>query len=211
VVAEARRSALVWIVDDDQAITAMLGRVIELIGFEAHCFNDGPSFLAHYDGSRAGCLLTDMTMPGMTGLELLQQLSERAALPPTIVITGHGNIPLCVEAMRLGVFDFIQKPFSPAKLKELVRAAVDSDCRRRQDDQQAHRVHSRLAELSPEERATLQLLLEGSMNKHIAATLDVSRRTVQYRIASLLAKLGVESRNQLISLVAAANIATSLV
>lgn len=202
--------AAVWIVDDDEAITAMISRIIEPLGFEAHAYHRSQDFLSSYDAALSGCLLTDVSMPGMTGLELLRHLREQKILLPTILITGHGSIPMCVEAMRIGALDFLQKPFSPAQLKELVQRAVETDQQRQASSRRTGEVQARLASLSAEERETLRLMLEGSMNKNIAAALDVSRRTVQYRISSLLEKMGVRSRGQLISLVTAANLATEL-
>ncbi len=195
----------VWIVDDDSAITAMIGRMIETLEFEPRTFHRCEDFLSAYEPSTIGCLLTDVSLPGMTGLELLRHLRQEKLLLPTIMITGHGSIPMCVEAMRIGAFDFLQKPFSPAQLKELVQRAVEADRERRTSTQRNQEVQARLASLTEEERETLRLILEGSMNKNIAAALDVSRRTVQYRISSLLEKMGVRSRSQLISLVTAAN------
>lgn len=197
----------VWIVDDDEAITAMITRIIESLGFEPLAFNRCEDFLAGFDHQRPGCLLTDVSLPTMSGMELLRVLNEKKTLPPTILITGHGSIPMCVEAMRMGAFDFLPKPFSPAQLKELAQQAIDLDRERRNSQKQVSDVQTRLAALTSEERATLDMILAGNMNKHIAASLDVSRRTVQYRIASLLEKMGVRTRGQLISLVTAANLA----
>jgi len=201
---------VVWIIDDDEAITAMISRLVESIGYQARAFNDGLAFLAQHDPASIGCLLSDISMPGMTGLELLRRLRAQNTLVPTILVTGHGSIPMCVEAMQMGAFDFVQKPFSPAQLKELVKRAVDSDRQRQASAQRTGDVQARLASLTGEERETLRLILDGSMNKNIAAALDVSRRTVQYRISSLLEKMGVRSRSQLISLVTAAGAAKQL-
>jgi two-component system, LuxR family, response regulator DctR len=198
---------VVWIVDDDEAITALVTRIVESLELTPRAFNRSTDFIAAFDPDTYGCLITDVSMPGVTGLELLQHLVEQRQLPPTILITGHGSIPMCVEAMRLGAFDFLQKPFSPSQLKELIGRAIEADRDRRATTQNITDVEARLANLTEEEQATLRLMLEGSMNKHIAAALDVSRRTVQYRIASLLEKMGVRSRGQLISMVTAARLA----
>jgi FixJ family two-component response regulator len=201
---------VVWIVDDDEAITAMISRLVESIGYQPRAYNDCSAFLAEHDPSTIGCLLSDISMPGMSGLDLLRRLRDQNTLLPTIFITGHGSIPMCVEAMQIGAFDFIQKPFSPSQLKELVKRAIDADRQRQAAAQRVNDIQARLATLTPDERETLRLILDGSMNKNIAAALDVSRRTVQYRISSLLEKMGVRSRSQLISLVTAAGMNNQL-
>jgi FixJ family two-component response regulator len=204
-----RERSVVWIVDDEESITTMIGRMVDTLGFEPRPFRCGQDFLAAYDPGASECLITDVTLPGMTGLDLLRHLREQNCMLATILVTGYGSIPMCVEAMKIGAFDFLQKPFKSLELQEVVKRAIEVDRQTRHGKEQVAEIRARLVTLSAEERSTLQLILDGNMNKNIAATLDVSRRTVQYRISSLLEKMGVRSRGHLISLVTTAHLASS--
>ena len=195
----------VWIVDDDEAITALISRISETISLQPRAFVCCGDFLSAYEPTLEGCLVTDINMPGMSGLELLRQLHDQKVFLSTVLITGYASIPLCVEAMKIGAFDFLQKPFSPAQLKAVIPRAIERTRQQRAARLEAEDIRTRLATLDDEERRTLQMMREGCMNQEIADTLDVSRRTVQYRVASLLNKIGVKTRGELISRVAAAS------
>ena len=190
-------SFVVHIVDDDEAVRQSLAFLLSTAGIPVRVYESATSFLAGLPTLQAGCLITDVRMPDMTGLELLRQLRGKGIKLPVIVITGHGDSPLAVEAMRCGALDFIEKPFAEESILRAVRAAEDriKKLKPRSGEEQ---VASRLASLSERERQVLDGLVAGHANKVIAHALGISPRTVEVYRANLMTKMQAKSLSELI-------------
>lgn len=191
----------VFVVDDDPAVLDSLQRLLSSQGHRVECFSSGEAYLEGVTAERAGCLVVDLRMPGVTGLQLLQQLASAESSRPTVVISGHAEIASVVQAMKLGAVDVLEKPFQPSHLLKAVQAAlvVDAGSRGRIDTRR--RARERINQLSTDERAVLGGIAHGLTNRQIAEQLDVSLRTVQFRRSSLMEALKVSSRSELIELV----------
>jgi two-component system, LuxR family, response regulator FixJ len=191
-------SFVVHIVDDDEAVRQSLAFMLSTAGIPVRVYESATSFLAGLPMLQAGCLITDVRMPDMTGLELLQQLRGKGIKLPVIVITGHGDIPLAVEAMKCGALDFIEKPFAEESILRAVRAAQDRTKRVGPRSEEEAQVASRLASLSERERQVLEGLVSGHANKIIAHELGISPRTVEVYRANLMTKMQAKSLSELI-------------
>src|ERR1700722_262335 len=161
----------VYVVDDDQATRKSLRWLVETLGVPVQTFHSGASFLDSYDPSQPGCLVLDVMMGGMSGLELQRELNERNIEIPVIVLTGYGDVPTAVRALKNGAVEFLEKPFDGEVLLEQVRRAIEVDARRRRKSQAANVVRTRLLRLTPREGQILQLVVDGSSSKEIAAQL----------------------------------------
>ena len=191
----------VFIVDDDEAVRDALQLLLRSVGLASESYSSAKAFLEAYDAQRSGCLVLDVRMPGLSGLELAQLLSERQVMLPIIFITGHGDVPMAVEAMRLGAMDFIQKPFRDQDLLDRIQAALQQDAEIRRALRERQTVRQRLARLTPREREVLDLLLAGKANKVIAFDLGVSQRTVEIHRARVMEKMEAKSLAALIQMV----------
>ncbi len=187
------RSPTVFIVDDDDAVRHCLSVICELADIPCETFPDAASFIRAYAPSRGGCLVVDQRMPGMTGLELQEWVSRQPVTLPVIVITGHGEVPLAVNAFRAGAWDFLEKPFDDQYFVERVRAALQHDAAQRREAEERANANARFRRLSRRERAVLDLLVRGLPNKLVAAELDIGIRTVESHRANVLKKMGVAS------------------
>lgn len=186
--------ALIHIVDDDEAVRESLAFLFESDGFLVRSHGSGAEALEAITGGEATCVVTDVRMPGMNGVELLRTLRARDLGLPVIVITGHGDVPLAVEAMKAGAADFLEKPFSDDALLASVRRAIaDLDA-----DAAAPELKERLASLSRRERQVLAGLVQGQLNKIVAAELGISMRTVEVYRAKLMAKMQAASFAELV-------------
>jgi len=194
------KPAMVHVVDDDAAVRHSLGLLLKSVGLPISPHVSAREFLATYAGE-PGCLVLDICMPGMSGLELQQHLNFESAIIPVVFITGHGDVPMAVEAMRHGAFDFPEKPFHDQDLIDRVRRAFEKDARNRRRLRDRDRIPGRLESLTTREREVLRLVSTGKLNKVIAADLGVSRRTVEAHRAHLMEKLGVQSVAQLVRIV----------
>mgnify|MGYP005816785891 CR=1 FL=1 len=183
----------VFVVDDDDGVRSSLGILLDAAGYSAVPFASATEFLAAYDPERQGCLLLDMRMPGMTGMELLQELAHRGAFLPVIFITGHGDVPMAVEAMKSGAFDFLQKPFSPQDLLERIERALVADTEARQELSKIGDLRRRHATLTPREKEVMALIVAGHANKVIAQDLGLSERTVEIHRARVMEKMATRS------------------
>jgi len=197
---------LVYVVDDDDAVRESLAALLEAKSYTVRTFALARDFLGAAPTLRPGCLVTDIRMPEMDGFELQQRLSERAFNFPLIVITGHGDVPLAVRAMKVGAVDFIEKPFAAEAILASVEAALARLARTGADDPLAAAAASRLALLSPREREVLQGLLSGLPNKSIAYDLAISPRTVEIHRARVMDKMGARSLSELIRMSLAAGL-----
>jgi two-component system response regulator FixJ len=190
--------AVVHVIDDDDAARDALRFLLESAGLRARAYESATSFLAGLAGAEAGCVITDVRMPEMNGLELLDRLNKSGRRFPVIVITGHGDIPLAVEAMKLGAVDFFEKPFNDETLLGAVQLALT-----RQEDDAARQaaaasVRTRLASLSRRERQVLEGLVAGHANKVIAFDLQISPRTIEIYRANVMAKMQASSLSELV-------------
>src|SRR5579864_4493480 len=192
---------LVFIVDDDEAVRNSLRLLLKSVGLPTTALASAQEFLATYHPDQPGCLVLDVRMPGMSGLELQQQLNLRGAVIPVIFITGHGDIPMAVEAMQQGAFDFLQKPFRDQDLIDRIQRALERDARNRAALAQHRRIRERFESLTPREREVLALMTRGKPNKIMAAELGVSQRTVEIHRGRVMEKSGAASLAQLIRMV----------
>jgi two-component system response regulator FixJ len=189
---------VVHIVDDDEAVRQSLAFLLSAAGIPVRLYESATTFLAALPGVQGGCLITDVRMPGMTGLQLLRELGSKSVPLPAIVITGHGDIRLAVEAMKAGAVDFIEKPFEEEAILRAVRLAErrgEMEGRQSKDDS-AH--SARLASLSERERQVLEGLVAGHSNKIIAYNLGISPRTVEVYRANLMTKMQAKGLSELI-------------
>lgn len=196
----------VYIVDDDEAVRDSLAVLLESKAYTVRSFGSGPEFLAATPSLPPGCLIVDIRMPEMDGLELQQRLVERALDFPMIVITGHADVPLAVRAMKAGAIDFIEKPFASDTILDSLAAACARVARLGEQDPAKAAASSRLALLSPREREVLDGLVAGLPNKSIAYDLEISPRTVEVHRARVMDKMGARSLSELIRLALAAGV-----
>src|SRR5579859_2056773 len=169
----------VFVVDDDEGVRNSLRFLLKSVGLTTRTLASASEFLEVYKPSQPGCLVLDVRMPGMSGLELQQQLNLRGAVIPVIFVTGHGDIPMAVEAMQQGAFDFLQKPFRDQDLIDRIQRALERDAHNRTALEQHAKIRERLESLTPREREVLTLMTRGKPNKVMAAELGVSQRTVE--------------------------------
>lgn len=195
---------VVHIVDDDEAVRQSLAFMLGSVGLPIRLYESAKVFLESLDPSLCGCLVTDVRMPEMTGIELLNRIKDRMPLLPAIVITGHGDIPLAVEAMKAGAVDFIEKPFEEEVLLKAVKAALDKAGG--ENDGQLPEVLSRLATLSERERQVLEGLVAGQANKVIAAVYGISPRTVEVYRANVMTKMQAKSLPELVRMAVLAHV-----
>lgn len=196
---------LLHVIDDDAGLRDALAFLLEVNGVNARFYESGDAFLAALPVEE-GCLLTDVRMPGLTGLELVRELKNRGIDLPVIVMTGHGDIPLAVEAMKAGVVDFIEKPFSDDVLITAIQAAFERLKDDVEPDASRLAAQARLAQLSPRERDVLAGVVEGKLNKVIAYELEISPRTVEIYRANLMSKTGARNVAELMRVALAAGL-----
>jgi FixJ family two-component response regulator len=199
------RPATVFIVDDDNGVRSSIRTLLKSVGLPSTSLASAHEFLAGFDPSQPGCLILDIRMPGMSGLDLQQELNLRGAIVPVIFITGHGDIPMAVEAMQHGAFDFLQKPFRDQDLIDRVQRALTLDQENRIALQEHARIRARLETLTPREREVLELMRQGKQNKVMAADLGLSQRTVEIHRSHVMEKMGANSIAQLVRMVLDAN------
>jgi two-component system, LuxR family, response regulator FixJ len=193
-----KASPTVFVVDDDESVRGSLRFLLRSAGLESRAFGSAPEFLGAYDPAQPGCLVLDVRMPGMSGLELQQELNLRGAVIPVIFITGHGDIPMAVEAMQHGAHDFLQKPFRDEDLIERVRRALAKDAKARAALEEHKVIREHLDSLTPREREVLALMARGKPNKIMAHELGVSQRTVEIHRARVMEKSGASSLAELV-------------
>jgi two-component system response regulator FixJ len=196
---------VVHIVDDDPGIARSVRRLVEAAGWPVETYVTGGAFLAASHAINCGCVLVDLCMPGMNGLELLIRLRARGFVPPVIMLSGHGNIPTAVRAIKSGAADFIEKPFDTGALIEVIRRTVkvrdEEECWRERDDATA-----RIKALSPRERQVLNAIVDGHSNKIIAFDLGLSVRTVEVHRARMMERLGLRHMAEAVRLAVLARV-----
>jgi two-component system response regulator FixJ len=190
--------ATVFIVDDEEAVRDSIAMLLRSVRLQTRCFVDAAEFLERYRPEEPGCLVIDVRMPRMSGLELQQELNRRGWTLPLIFITGHGDVPMAVEAMRAGALDFLQKPFKDDDLIRRVQKALEQDAAERASLQQRDALRSRFETLTPRERDVARRIAAGEANKVVALELALSERTVELHRANLMQKLGLRNLAQLV-------------
>jgi two-component system response regulator FixJ len=191
----------VFVVDDDEGARNSLRFLLKSVGLPAVTFGTAQAFLAAYEPHQPGCLVLDVRMPGMSGLELQQELNRRGAVVPVVFVTGHGDVPMAVEAIQQGAFDFVQKPYREQELLDRIQRALVKDQENRKALEERDRIRARLASLTPREREVMQLMILGKPNKVMAADLGLSQRTVEIHRAHVMEKSGATSVAQLVRMV----------
>ena len=197
---------VIHVVDDDAAMRDSLAFLLDVNGFQPKTYESANAFLSAAATGAAGCVISDIRMPGLSGIELVRALKSRGEACPVILITGHGDVALAVEAMKAGAVDFIEKPFDDAALLSSIRAALDTRAAKVGDSAAKKEAEARLADLSPRERDVLLGLVAGKINKVIAHDLNISPRTVEVYRANLMAKTGAHSMSELMRLALAAGL-----
>ena len=188
----------VFVVDDDTAVRQGLRFMLRAAGYSVEAFPSARSFLEDYDPRQGGCLLLDVQMPQMTGLELQQRINVRGWRIPVIFITGHGTVPLAISAMKAGAFDFIEKPLREDALLESIERALHWNDRAYEERLERATLQARVASLTPREREVFELVARGEPNKVIARHLGISFRTVELHRAHIIEKLQARSLSDLI-------------
>ncbi|SEP65762.1 two component transcriptional regulator, LuxR family [Solimonas aquatica] len=194
----AESQGVVYVLDDEEAICDSVELLMKSVALPTRSYQSPAHFLADWRLEWRGCLLLDVRMPGMSGLEIQRLLSERGSRLPIIFMTGHGDVPMAVEAMRVGAFDFLQKPFHDEDLIERVQRAMQQDARDAERDTQRAQIKSRYETITPREREIAQRLMSGAANKLIAYDLKLSERTVELHRAHIMQKMGVRSLAELV-------------
>jgi len=197
---------IVHVVDDEEAIRRSIGFMLKTSGFAVHSYSSGDDFLAAVKSAEVGCVLMDIRMPGMDGLEVHEEMRRRGITLPVIVLTGHGDVNLAVRTIKGGAIDFIEKPFEKATLIHAIEDAFRRIEETNKDQVDADEARTRLAVLTPRERDVLEGLVRGDPNKTIAYALGISTRTVEVHRANLMAKLGRRSLSDVLRLAFAVGI-----
>jgi two-component system, LuxR family, response regulator FixJ len=196
----------VFVVDDNQAMRSSLKWLIESVGLRVEVFASADEFLQRYYPGCPGCLLLDVRMPGMNGLELQEFLLERKIRVPVIIITGHGDVPMAVRAMKAGATDFIEKPCNDELLLASIQNALQFDSRQREVQGERSEIAARLAQLTPREMEVMGMVTQGASNKEIAAALGVSAKTVEAHRARVMEKMEATSLADLVKMAMLANL-----
>jgi len=194
-------SPVVFIVDDDEGVRTSLRLLLKSVGLIPNALSSAREFLDNYDLAQPGCLVLDVRMPEMSGLELQEHLNRRGAVIPIIFITGHGDVSMAVEAMQAGAFDFLQKPFRDQELIDRIQRALEKDRTTRAALAECSLMRERLESLTPREREVLAMVNSGKSNKVIASELGLSQRTVEIHRARVMEKMEASSVAQLVRMV----------
>jgi len=189
---------IVHIVDDDRAVRDSLSFFMKSVGFESMAYDSAEAFLEKADLNRPGCLIVDIRMQGMSGLELQQLLNERSSKLPVIIITGHGDVPMAVQAMKAGAVDFLEKPYDNQLLIARIRQCLQQISKEQDKENRVAKAKSRLAQLTPRELEVMKLLVAGKHNKAIADDLDISVRTAEAHRAKVMKKLHADSLSDIV-------------
>jgi len=191
------KSSLAYLVDDDEAIRDALAWLLRSRGIQSQAWASAEAFLSDFSKSMSGCLILDIRIVGMTGVELYDELLLLGCAMPTIFLTGHGDVPLAVKTLKRGAFDFIEKPFNDNDLADRVLAALKFEESRRWRDADRAQIEARLATLTEREREVMSCILAGKLNKVIADDLQIAMRTVEVHRARIFEKMGVRSAVEL--------------
>jgi FixJ family two-component response regulator len=192
------KEQIVYIVDDDKGIRISLSLLLKAIGQKSEAFASASDFLEFYDTDRIGCLVLDISMPGMSGLDLQRELNKRKSLLPIIFITGHGEIPMAVEAIRQGALDFLQKPFQEKDLIDRINEAFKFNIKSQHIIHDKKEILNKIASLTSREYEVFERVATGQLNKVIGIELNISERTVEVHRSNVMKKLGVKTLSDLV-------------
>lgn len=193
-------STTVYIVDDDRMARESLQWLIESAGLATKVFSSGTDFLKAIDTTLSGCVLLDVRMPDINGMELHARLKRFGVLLPVIIVTGHADVAMAVRAMKAGAYDFIEKPYNDALMLERVQNAIGHDHENRRDQQRVALIKTRAAQLTPREQEVMHYVLRSTQNKVIAAELGISIKTVELHRANLMTKMQARTSTELVRL-----------
>ncbi|HAJ92511.1 MAG TPA: DNA-binding response regulator [Gammaproteobacteria bacterium] len=196
----------VFLVDDDHAVRDALELLLESAAFKTASFENATAFLNTYTQNQAGCLVLDIRMPDMSGMELQDVLTAKGITLPIIFLTGHGNVPMSARAFRTGAVDFMEKPFDESALLERIGEAIQLDRINRETVAKREHARARLTTLTPREQQVMLLVVTGKVNKEIAAELNLSHRTVEIHRSRVMEKTGTQSLTRLIELAIASGL-----
>ncbi|HKQ12701.1 MAG TPA: response regulator transcription factor [Steroidobacteraceae bacterium] len=197
---DTKRKPVVYIVDDDDGMRRALTVLITTVGYQPVAFAKASEFLAKHDPGQPSCLVLDVRMPEMSGLEVQQYLNKAGSMLPVILVSGHGDIPMAVQAMKDGAFDFLQKPFRDQELLDRINGALKLDAQNRESVDRLADLKAREQSLTPREREVLVLVVDGKANKVIAIDLGLSERTVEIHRANVMEKMGARSVAHLVKM-----------
>jgi FixJ family two-component response regulator len=197
---ETKRKPVVYIVDDDDGMRRALTTLMTTVGYQPVAFARPGDFLAKYDPNQPSVLVLDVRMPEMSGLEVQQQLNRNGSLLPVILVTGHGDVPMAVQAMKDGAFDFLQKPFRDQDLLDRINAALKQDAQNRASVDRLADLRQRAESLTPREREVMAHVVDGKANKVIAIDLGLSERTVEIHRANVMEKMDARSVAHLVKM-----------
>jgi two-component system response regulator FixJ len=192
--------AKVYVIDDDEAMRDSLQFLLESSGFDVTLFDSAQGFLDALAGLAFGCVVSDVRMPGIDGIELLKRMKAARSSCPIVIMTGHGDVPMAVETMKLGAIDFLEKPFEDERLTTMIESAIRQAEPTARDEAVTQDIAARIATLSPRERQVMDGLMAGLSNKLIAREYDISPRTIEVYRANVMTKMGANSLSELVRL-----------
>ncbi len=198
--ARTPQTPLVYVVDDDRGITDLIRRLVTATGLAVAPFHDATSFLAAYAPTQPGCLVLDLQLPDIGGIQLMERLKALGATQPIVFISGYADVTHAIQVMKLGVHDFLEKPFTNEAILAAVQAAVASDASMRVQQAQANDVATRFSRLTPREKQVMEMVVKGMPNRVIAEQLELSPKTIEVHRANVMAKLQADSLADLVKL-----------
>ena len=187
----------VFIVDDEEPVRSALTLLMESVGLKSESFSSAQDYLNQFDATKPGCLILDVRMPGLSGLDLQARLGAEKIHPPIIIITGHGDVPMAVRAVTAGAVDFIEKPFNNQSMLDNVHRAIEQDAKQRGESSRLQDIEQRYDELTPREKEVLQCVIEGKRNKIIASDMNISQSTVEAHRSKVMEKMEANSLSDL--------------
>lgn len=190
----------VFVVDDEAAVRDSLRWLIESVGLTVETFDSGAAFVAAYNHQAIGCLILDIRMPAMSGLEVQQELAQHGIDLPIVFLTGHGDVHLAVRAMKAGAFDFVEKPYNDQVLLDLIQRAISQHGENRESVLATDAIQDRWERLTPRERQIMNQVVDGKSNRVIAEMLEISEKTIEFHRANVMEKMEAESLAELIRL-----------
>ena len=191
-------NAVVHVIDDDAALRGVLGSLFRSVGYQVALYDTVDGFLTRKPATGPECLVLDIRLPGVNGLDFQSRLASLGVVVPVVLMTGHGDIPMTVRGMKAGAIDFLTKPFRDQDMLDAVSAALDRDRQRRQETQRLAELRARYAALSPREQQVMALVVAGKMNKQVAGDLDLSEVTIKIHRGSAMRKMGARSLADLV-------------
>ncbi len=195
-----KENSTVFLVDDEDTFREGLSQLLQISGMKVESFSTAEDFLKNFDPAKPGCLVLDLNMPGINGLELQETLAKKEIKIPIIFITGHGDIPKTVQALKAGAVDFLEKPFRKQVLLKLVKGAIDLDIKNRKNEKNRIEIQQRYRELTNRLKEVMELLVYGNSNKEIASKLNLSHRTVEIHRKKIMEKMKADSLAELVSM-----------